>query len=179
MGALPARLVTAEAFLSNPAWEKCEFVGGRVGERNSGTKSHGRTQLRCGVLLERYFAKHPGGYAITELRCRLRTGGRDRFYQPDVAVVLGDESPEAPYLDRAPDLVVEVRSPHDTIAGILETVQHYFAAGAKLGWVLLPEERSGLILTPGRPPRAARGRQVLDGGKMLPGLRIRADQLFA
>ena len=55
----------------------------------------------------------------------------------------------------------------------------YFANGCKLGWLILPEEKSVLILTPGAPaPGVARAGDILDGGDLLPDLQISVDGLF-
>ncbi|MBI1790683.1 MAG: Uma2 family endonuclease [Acidobacteria bacterium] len=179
MGAAPVRLISEKEFLSHPAYEKCEYIDGHVVGRNVGNKLHSIAQLNCGALLLSYIRRHRVGYAGTELRCRVKIGGRFRFYQPDVCVVLDLSPPDSSFLDRAPDLAVEVRSPDDSIAGILDKMRHYFANGSRLGWVLLPEEKSVLVLTPNQPPRTASGRGTLDGGKVLPGLRIRVDKLFS
>ncbi|HYM09332.1 MAG TPA: hypothetical protein VEU62_01295 [Bryobacterales bacterium] len=53
----------------------------------------------------------------------------------------------------------------------------YFANGAKLAWLILPEEHSVLIFTPKAPPRTALAGEIPDGG-VLPGLKIPVDELF-
>src|SRR5713226_7427455 len=107
--------VTIEEYLSNPAYEHCEFIEGEVVPLNVGTKPHSKIQGKCYRKLDEYFDSHPGGYAATELHCRLQIRGRPRFRLPDVSVVLNDESPDSLYLERAPDLVVEIKSPEDTV----------------------------------------------------------------
>lgn len=115
-----------------------------------------------------------------EWRCRLVVGGEPRIYLPDVSVVLGGpELAEVSCLDGAPDLAVELRSPDDSLAALVRKIQDYFANGAKLAWVILPEERSVLIFTPNAPTRAAVAGEVLDGGELLPELRIPVEALFA
>ncbi|MBI3472574.1 MAG: Uma2 family endonuclease [Candidatus Solibacter usitatus] len=144
-----------------------------------GHEPHAKSQARCARLLDQYFERRRAGYAGTELRCRVTVRGRRRYYQPDVSAVLNDDEPDSRYLDRAPDLVVEVRSPDDTLAEMFRKMEHYFANGARLGWILLPEEKSALILTPNHPVRTATSGDQLDGGKVLPGLRIPAKRLFS
>ena len=180
MGALPAPgPITEEQYLTDAAFQHCEFVNGIVVERNLGTKPHARIQGKCYRKFDEYFDSHPGGYVGVELHCRLKIRGQVRFRLPDVSVVLGDESPEQRYLDRAPDLVVEVRSPDDSLSSQLRKLDDYFENGCRLAWLVLPEEKSVLILTPGGAPRTATAGETLDAGDVLPGLSIAVDDLFA
>jgi Uma2 family endonuclease len=94
-----ALAVTIEDYLSNPAYEHCEYVQGAVLEMNVGTGPHANAQLNCGSILRQYFLKKGGGKAFTELRYRLQIDGQVRFYQPDVAAVLGSTSVDFKFLD--------------------------------------------------------------------------------
>jgi Uma2 family endonuclease len=179
MSALPALgPITEEQYLSDPAFEHCEYVDGIVVERNLGTKPHARIQGKCFRKFDEYLDTHPGGYAVVELHCRLKVRGYPRFRIPDVAVVLGDESSEQRYLERSPDLVVEVRSPDDSLSSQLRKMDDYFESGCRLAWLVLPEEHSVLILAPNAAPRTATAGETLDGGGVLPGLSIAVDDLF-
>jgi Uma2 family endonuclease len=176
----PAALtpISVEEYLSNPAYEHAEYIDGQIVERTMGSKLHSKVQMKCGRKLDEYFDTHPGGYVAPELHCRLTAGSRTRFYLPDVAVVLGDDAPEARFLDRAPDLAVEIRSPDDTIAYLTRKMGDYLASGAKLGWLILPEERSVLVFAPHAAPRTFVAGEILDGGELLAGLQIPVDELF-
>ena len=180
MGALPALgPISEEQYLADPAFQHCEYVGGIVVERNGGGKPHSRIQANCCGFIWTYLRTNRIGYAVTELSCRLKVGGYSRFRLPDVAVVLGDESTEQRYLERSPDLVVEVRSPDDSFTSQLRKMDDYFENGCRLAWLVLPEEQSVLILAPGAAPRTATAGETLDGGDVLPGLSIAVDDLFA
>jgi Uma2 family endonuclease len=178
MGSPAAASVSVEEYLSNPAYEHCEYIDGAVSELNVGNKPHSTIQINCGAMLREYLRKRGGGYVASELRCRLKVSGRTRFYLPDVSVVLGDDSPEMRFLERAPDLVVEVRSPDDSVSSLTRKMADYFANGAKLTWLILPEERSVLIFAPKAATRTALAGETLDGGDLLPGLKIPVDELF-
>jgi len=111
------------------------------------------------------------------LHCRLTIAGRTWFRLPDVCLVVGRF--EGAYLERAPDLCVEIRSPQDSVSDQIAKFGDYFANGCKLGWLILPEEQSVLIFTPGAPaPRVARIEDALDGGDLLPDLQFSVDGLF-
>jgi Uma2 family endonuclease len=176
---LAVKTLSLEEYLSDPAYERFEYIDGQPVELNVGNKPHSRIQLACGARLYQYFQQHGGGYVAAELRCRLRAGGQPRMYLPDIAVVLSDQdTAETRFLDRAPDLVVEVRSPDESLAGLHRKIQDYFANGARLAWVILPEERSVLVFIPNAPTRTVISGEILDGGEVLPELQIPVDALF-
>jgi Uma2 family endonuclease len=177
---LAVKTLSLEEYLSNPAYEHFEYIEGQPVELNVGNKPHSRIQSKCCRRLDEYFDRRPGGYVAVELRCRLKVANEPQSYLPDIAVVLGDEdSSEIRFLDRAPDLVVEIRSPDDSLAWLHRKIRDYFANGAKLAWVILPEERSVLVFTPEAPTRTVICGEILDGGELLPELQIPVDALFA
>ena len=180
MGALPAPgSITEEQYLTDPEFEHSEFVDGIIVERNVGAKPHSRIQANCCGFLWTYLRANKIGYVVTELTCRLKMRGRNRFRLPDVAVVLGDKSAEQRFLERSPELVIEVRSPDDSLTSQLRKMSEYFENGCRLAWLVLPEETSVLILARGAEPRTAAAGEILDGGDVLPGLAIPVDELFA
>jgi len=177
MGAAGIKTVTIEEYLSNPAYEHCEYIDGEVVELNVGTGQHGRIQAWCVSRLIDYLSRNPVGSAYVELHCRLRISGRDRYRLPDICVVIGP--PVEGYLERAPDLCIEIRSPQDSVSDQIGKFGDYFANGCKLGWLILPDEKSVLVLTPGAAaPRVARAGDILDGGDLLPDLQVPIDALF-
>lgn len=103
----------------------------------------------------------------------------DAVLAPDVAVVgtarLGQiEAAEAAdrYPALAPDLVIEVVSPSDTARGTQDKVLTYLAAGVRLVWVVAPRGRTVTVWAPDRTARIVGGDEILDGGDVLPGLRL-------
>jgi Uma2 family endonuclease len=124
-----------------------------------------------------YLKQNPIGTAYAELHCRLQVGGETRYRLPDLCVMLGP--PVDGHPERAPEFCVEIRSPDDSIADQVAKFEDYFANGCRLGWLVLPEENSVLILTPGSSTRAARMGDTLDGGDVLPGLAVPVETLFA
>jgi Uma2 family endonuclease len=171
--------VTIEDYLSNPAYEHCEYVQGAVLEMNVGTGPHANAQLNCGSILRQYFLKKGGGKAFTELRYRLQIDGQVRFYQPDVAAVLGSTSVDFKFLDRSPDLVVEVRSPDDRLHELFRKAEDYFAGGAKAVWLVEPGEQCVYVLLSGLPARILTRGETIDGGVLLPDFAEPVDSIFA
>ena len=77
--------VSEQEYLTNPAYEHCEYVGGEVVEKPRGTGKHGQLKLRFGMLLYA-FAESKGLYLGSELHCRLLVRGETVFRIPDVAM---------------------------------------------------------------------------------------------
>ena len=172
--------VSVEDYLSNPAYEHYEYIDDQPVELNVGNKPHSSIQANCIGFFFLYFKNRSIGRVAAELRCRLKVAGRTRFYLPDVSVILGpDDYSEIRFLDRAPDLVVEIRSPDDSLSSLLRKMDDYFANGAKLAWLILPEERCVLVLGPNAPMRTVLPGESLDGGEFLPELQIPVDELFS
>jgi Uma2 family endonuclease len=80
--------------------------------------------------------------------------------------------------DVVPDLVIEVVSPSDSAAELIDKIGEYFEAGVRLVWVVYP--RPGLVYIHESVEKArVVGRSgVLDGGDVLPGLQLPLNELF-
>ena len=55
----------------------------------------------------------------------------------------------------------------------------YIANGAKIAWLILPEDQCVFVLTPNAPMLTALAGETLDGGELLPELEIPVEDLFS
>ena len=78
----------------------------------------------------------------------------------------------------APDLAVEILLPDDRQDEVRQKVLDYLQGGARLVWVISPEERSAAIYHSDRSTYLVRENEALDGEDVLPGLAIPLSQLF-
>jgi Uma2 family endonuclease len=109
----------------------------------------------------------------------------DRNRRPDLAFVSAERIAQAPpqpgsdnAWDLVPELMIEVVSPHDLAEEIMERLGEYWAAGAKLVWVVYPTQRLVCVYDSLRQVRILGVADELDGGTVLPGLRIPIASLF-
>ena|SRR6266404_4381524 len=174
----PVKHVTEEEYLHNPEFQHREYVDGLAVPLNVGNKSHSIIQVRCAFAFQAYVRSHPVYYCATELHCRLIVNGEPHYRLPDVAVVAGDDPSGSPYLHRSPDLAVEIRSPEDPFTSLLGKADEYFANGARMVWIILPEEQSVVVLSPNAKPRTFGPGATIDVSAVLPGLTIAVDDLF-
>jgi Uma2 family endonuclease len=104
--------------------------------------------------------------------------------RPDVAFVSAAKWP----LDRllpeigdwriVPDLAVEVVSPNDVFQDVLSKMREYFNAGVSQVWIVLPTDHEIYVYDSPTNPHVLTAADELDGGALLPGLRLAVGSLF-
>lgn len=102
---------------------------------------------------------------------------------PNVAFVTwsrlpGRSIPRDPIPDLAPDLAVEVLSAGNTPEEMARKIDEYFAAGARLVWLLDHRARTMAVCTSPEQSATVTEEQDLDGGAVLPGFRVRLREVF-
>ena len=143
---------------------------------------HGRTSLRFGATLSRFADETGLGVVVTGSGFRLQRDP-DTVLGPDVAFIRADRIPpnadDTTYLELAPDLVVEVVSPSNSLAKMQDSILTYLEAGVRMVLVLEPMRRTVTAHIPDRVARTLVLGEVLDGGDVLPGFSVPVADLFA
>jgi Uma2 family endonuclease len=107
-------------------------------------------------------------------------GGNVR--SPDASFVASgrypDDRPAVDWGALAPDLAVEVVSPHDRPRWILDKVGEYLDAGVRLVWVIDPQKQRATSYRTLLDVRQLGADDVLDGEDVVPGFRCRLGELF-
>lgn len=127
----------------------------------------------------------PGHLAVEVLFQIPLTGDLTRQRRPDIAFVSSERWPiERPQSlkedawDVVPDLVVEVVSPTDRAADLLDKVYEYFQAGVRLVWLVYPNRHCIHVFEASNRIRAVTVTDALDGGAVLPGFHLPLNRLF-
>ena len=79
----------------------------------------------------------------------------------------------------APELAVEVVSENNTANEIQEKIQDYFRCGVRNVWVVYPMQAQVFVYESPTQIKVVEQTDALDGGELLPGLRLPLDTLFA
>jgi Uma2 family endonuclease len=177
----PAGVVTAEELFQYPDSKYCELVRGvpRVSEPPGGL--HGRIAAGIVARLGHHVERLGLGTVLVAAGYVLRRGP-DTVRGPDVSFVSvarlpPDQIPEQ-FIPGAPDLAVEILSPSSRWSEVEEKIADYFAAGARLVWVVDPGERRVIVRYPDRPPRVVAPGETLEGEDVVPGFALALAELF-
>ena len=178
-------LVTAEKFVRMPQPEdgsQLELVEGVVISMPPPSFAHGVCCNRIGRKVGNFVEDHSLGFVTSNDSGVILSRKPDTVRGPDVAFWSKRRMPAAPsegYAQIAPDLVVEVLSPHDVFPKVLRKVQQYLKADVLLIWVVVPEDRSVTVYRPGRDAAILTEEEILTGEDVLLGFECLVSQLFA
>jgi len=171
-----------EELLARPDADAYELVGGELVERKMGAKSSyiaGQIHHR----MEEFCRSRHLGWVFpegTSFQCFPDDPGQVR--RADVSFIrfgrLPREQPPEGHIRIAPDLAVEVVSPHDLAYDVDSKVEDYLQAGVRLVWVVNPVSRTVRVHHPDGPGATLRADGELTGGDVLPGFRCPIRDLF-
>ena len=154
-------------------------TGGETGSRNS------RLLIQLGMALTR--GQPSLRIFDSSTGFRLPDGS---VLSPDAALVLEDRwqtlSPEQrrSFPPLCPDLVIELASPSDEgprgVTALRHKMDRYQANGARLGWLLLPQERAVEIWRGGQQGMAERldNASRVDGSELAEGLELDLEEIW-
>jgi Uma2 family endonuclease len=132
--------VSVREYLRTSYSPDCEYVDGRIVERNVGEKGHSILQMYLGFL----FMLNRAAWGI-EVYPELRTKLATRLYRiPDVLVTRTGVKFEH-VLDSPPLIAIEILSPDDRWSNLQEKIDEYLAYGVEHIWVFDPQRRVAWI----------------------------------
>lgn len=118
------------------------------------------------------------GYWVTNQR------GRDGIMMPDLSWVSPEQFSDVPGEQRrrawhlCPALVVEIRSPGDSLRAQQIRMQHWIRLGAQLAWLFDPRGWSVWIYRPGREPERQVRPEELTGEDVMQGLVVDCTRIW-
>ena len=176
------RLMTAADLLAMPRDDyRYELVKGELTKKMPPPqKRHGEVSTRIATALSNYADLNDYGVVGDNHGYRLEINP-DTVRSPDVAWLAPGhpDRDNANYPEQAPDLVVEVKSPSDSLREMAERAEMWLRYGTREVWVAQPVAPVSVTrYRPGRAPVTLYDDDVLDGGDLLPGFSIPVWRLF-
>lgn len=179
-GTMPTRTISDDELLRLPKdGQKYELVDGEIRMSPAGAR-HGEISVRLTAALLAFVRRKRLGKVFDSSTGFRMPGGNVR--SPDASFVAAHRLPggKAPvgFFEIRPDLAVEVLSPTDAQANILERLTEYFSGGTRLMWVIDPEARRATIYRSLTDVREVGADEALDGEDVIPGFRLRLSELL-
>jgi Uma2 family endonuclease len=138
--------------------------------------------LAVGALLRDHVKRHRLGVVLGGDSGFVLARKPDTVRGPDVAFVSKERAEACGDTVRAfpgaPDLAVEVLSPSNSPVAVRSKVADYLAAGTRCVWVLDSEARTATVYTSLLSPRELGEHEFIEGGEVVPGLRVRVGEIF-
>lgn len=183
------RMAIKQVVTAEDLWElpekgglRYELVEGEVVEVPGAGALHSLIVLLVSKLLDDHVSAEDLGLVLPDGSAYILSRHPDLLRIPDVSFISWERVPEdgipEGFWTTAPDLAVEVVSPHDRAEDIHDKVHEYLNAGCRLVWVLWPRRRSVSVHSPDEM-RELGPEDILDGADVLPGFQIRVADLFA
>ena len=179
----PAAPLTAAEFLKLPDnGHLMELVKGVVIEMPPPIPRHGEICMNSGYLVRRFLDDHPTGRVVSNDSAIITERSPDTVRGADIAYYSYQSVPQGEmpigYIDVAPDMVIEVRSPSDRWSGIIKKVSEYLEAGITLVCVLDIQTKTAVVHLADQPPRTVAAEGELDLSEVLPGFRMPLRRFF-
>ena len=145
-------LISVEQYLATSYRPDCDYVDGRIEERNLGEWDH--SKLQAAIIAYFYQRRKSWNISVApEQRVQVKP---TRFRIPDVCIVLGE--PDCQIFRQPPFVCIEILSRDDRMSEMKERIDDYLAMGVRYVWVLDPSGPQVYVATP------AAGLQEFKGG---------------
>jgi Uma2 family endonuclease len=159
-----------------------ELVRGHIVREPVTGLRHGLLQASIAAELLRHVRSHGLGMIVTGVDAKVTDDPRPTTRVPDIAFIRAERGSLDDFGDErlpfAPDLAIEIVSPHNTAADLQEKVAEYLRAGSEQVWVIYPSTRQIIVHGPGNSIRILAETDELDGGDLLPEFRWNVAALF-
>lgn len=188
MVAMPVGM-TAEELLMYTGPERTELIRGKLVVREPASIGHGDVVLNLGTALNNHLRREQRENGWPTRRGRLAGNdpgftlarNPDTVRAPDIAYVSREHHPGPipdGYPEFAPDLAVEVRSPHDRASEVMTKIGEWLAAGTQLVWRVDPIREQVIVYRADGSVSVLGISDRLDGESLLPGFTLPLAELF-
>jgi len=179
-----SELITAEEFIEVCNGQPSELVKGEFIAMSPGGGTHGKFTLRIGRIVADFVDEHDLGEVFGAETGFILFRNPDTVRAPDFAFIATERlhliaEVFDEFLPIAPDLVVEIVSPHDRWTEIEAKVNDYLRAGVRLVWVMNPSTKTIHVYHGFSQVKVLTSDDTLDGADVLPGFSISVASIFS
>ena len=181
-------MATTKLMTSEDLWEidddfnQYELIGGELHIVPPAGGDHGVVGGEFGRRIANHVHEHRLGRYYQGETGFILARDPDTNLAPDIAFVHRDRvihgSDHRGFLEQAPDLVVEIVSPSQSLSRAQAKMQIYMEAGVRTGLLVHPYRRTITVYRPGRDPVVLGPDDIFDGDDVLPGFRLKVSDLF-
>ncbi|MDJ1170256.1 Uma2 family endonuclease [Roseofilum sp. BLCC_M154] len=174
---------TDEEFMALPKdGHRYEIVNGELIDRGNSGALHGNIgAILSSALFAVVKSQKLGALFDSSTAFKMKNGNRR---SPDISFFAKErlqgitELPSG-FLEGAPDLVVEVLSPGNTVEEMHDKLVEYFDNGTRLAWMIHPSEHYVLVYRSAQEPdRLLKSVDALEGEEVIPGFSLPVAHLF-
>ncbi len=177
-----ARPITGEELALMPNLGPCDLVLGRIVELSPTGGEHGRIEGNFYAALRAFVRPRNLGKVLVGEVGIFTHRAPDSVRGADVVFISNARyeslRSSRKFLDVAPELVVEVLSPHDPPGELHRKLQEYLEVGVRLVWVADPDARTLTVYSSASDGRTLGETDLLTGGDVLPGFEVAVRELF-
>ena len=158
-----------------------ELIRGEVLTMPPPQSEHGRIVNNINIPLGAHVKKRQLGIVFAAETGFLLETDPDTVRAPDVSFVSRSRLPSGKltgYFEGAPDFLVEVLSPSDTVFAVEDKIDAWLAAGAKLIWLVNPRNETVTAYRPGRPSELFDKARILDASDIVDGFTLTTSEVF-
>ena len=174
--------ISLEAFLARSETKPAsEYTNGKVIQKPMPQGEHSTLQFELAAAINRIGKPAKAAYAFPELRCTFAK----RSIVPDLAVFRWARIPKTPKgrianrVETYPDWTIEILSPGQSAALLMEKIVFCLRGGTSLGWLVFPEDEAVTIFQPDRLPAIQTDTDLLPALDCLPDWQLSAAEMFA
>ncbi|MFQ5639924.1 MAG: Uma2 family endonuclease [bacterium] len=185
MSLMPAtideKLITGNDLLKMKDTDLCELVEGRIMPMSPTGGVHGFIESKLTMYLCLFVQPKKLGWVLNGEVGIYTKRNPDTVRGADIAFFSRQRLPSGPpkgFFEIAPELIVEIFSPHDTWKEMHQKIAEYLAIGVSWVWVIDPAVHTLWVHKPGVEAQALTNKDILKGEGILTGFELNLANLF-
>ncbi|HEY3330703.1 MAG TPA: Uma2 family endonuclease [Capsulimonadaceae bacterium] len=158
-----------------------ELIKGELIPMSQTSRFHGLYTNDLAAYVTIYVLEHDMGECYAAESGFLLARDPDTVLAPDFAFVrkerIAELNPDG-FVTGPPDLVLETKSPRDSLRGLKKKMARWLEYGAKVGLLIIPEEQTLTVYLSGAEPILLMREDTLAVDDVLPGFSLQLTRLF-